>query len=285
MRTNIIKEVFCYPITFETKCYEKDWEYLLKTNYLNNMINNCNYNFKFKQLIINNVDNPEKVKIFAQKKIDKGIIDAYYFVDDYIDEALKCFDIKKESFGTGYYYSSAELVGIYLSKTKYHLHFSSDAFMNKKNKNSRWIHDACEILNSESKYFVANPMWDYSYNTICMNFDDKRPENFFVGYGFSDQCYLIRTDDFKKDIYNYSHPASKRYPKYGGELFEKRVDSYMQTKGLLRLIARHESYIHRNFSKSKYLKLIILILIRCDLYFPIRNLVIILKNTLYRIKL
>jgi hypothetical protein len=56
-----------YEITFETKCYENDWEYVLRTNYLNRMIDNCNFNFDFKQVIINNTKRRDRVEYYAQK--------------------------------------------------------------------------------------------------------------------------------------------------------------------------------------------------------------------------
>ncbi len=235
------------------------------------MIKRCNIDFDFKQLIINNVYNTKQVEIYAKKKVDKGIINAYYFADDYIDKALNFFEIEKNSFGKGYYYSSAELVGLYLSKTKYHLHFSSDAIMPKDNSKSNWINSACEILNIAPKFVVANPCWDYNFDDAINQSTESNIGDFIVGYGFSDQCYLVRTADFRAQIYNYKHPDSERYPKYGGELFEKRVDSFMRTNRLLRLTHSKESYIHRNFPKSKLIKRIFLVLIRLNSYFFIRN--------------
>jgi hypothetical protein len=253
-------------ITFETKCYENDWEYLLKTHHLEKMIENCNVNFQSKQLIINNVEEPEEVRRYAEKKIKKNVIDAYYFVEDYIDEALKYFDIDKNSFGTGYYYSSAELVGLFLSKTKYHLHFASDSFMQKKH-NSRWIIDACNILENHLEYIVANPAWNFKYNEAESESIGKTINGFYIGLGFSDQCYLVRTNDFKQKIYNYRHTFSERYPKYGGELFEKRIDSYMRIKNLHRITSIHESYIHRNFPKTNTKKLVLLVLLKSGLFY------------------
>jgi hypothetical protein len=257
-----------YSITFETKCYENDWEYLLKTKYMDKMIQNCNIEFAFKQIIINNVKDKNKVKFYAQKKMDEGIINAYYFVDDYIDEALNFFNITKESFGIGYYYSSAELVGLYLSKHTFHLHFSSDAFM-PQNLNSTWILEASNLLEGHPEYVVANPTWYFQFDNARLEAQEKCVGNFYVGKGFSDQCYLVRTEDFKKNIYSYHHPDSARYPAYGGELFEKRVDAFMRTKGLLRLTSTKESYIHYNFPKTKVKKFITFLLIKINLYYPI----------------
>ena len=43
---------------------------------------------------------------------------------------------------------------------------------------------------------------------------------------------------------------SKRYPRYGGDLFEKRVDSWMRNHAFHRLTWRHGSYEHRNFPRN-----------------------------------
>ncbi|MCK9509121.1 MAG: hypothetical protein M0Q54_11840 [Pigmentiphaga sp.] len=278
---NNVREKLQYEITFETKCYENDWKYLLKTKHLDKMIRNCNFDFTFKHLIINNVQNPSEVRKYANKKVKNGIIDAYYFVDDYIDEALRMFGVDKQSFGKGYYYSSAELVGIYLCKTKYLLHFSSDAFMSSRK--SHWIEKAIEIMDNDEKIIVANPTRDTLFDNVAKICNNQKIDSFFVGYyEFSDQCYLIRSKDFQSDIYNYAHPKSKRYPEYGGELFEKRVDSFIQTKQLVQIISSDENYIHRNFPKSKLLAPIVLLLLKTQLYFPLRNFKIWLQNILIK---
>jgi hypothetical protein len=253
-----------YSITFETKCYENDWEYLLRTGHLDKMIERCNVNFQSKQLIINNVKDREKVKRYAEEKVRKKIIDVFYFVDDYIEEALKFYDIEKESFGKGYYYSSAELVGLYLSKSRYHLHFSSDSFMPKKSK-QQWIVEAYHIMEKHPEYIVANPTWNLLYREAKKESSGEKIGNFYAGYGFSDQCYLVRTSNFREKIYNFHHPLSERYPEHGGESFEKRVDSYMRTKSLKRLTSSKESYMSHNFPKSIHPKLVLLLL-RLNLY-------------------
>lgn len=234
-------------ITFETKVYENDWKFILLGDYLDVMINNCNYVFTERVLFINNVNNINKVCKYAQKKIDEGVLDKYFIVDQFADQALDFFDIKKDSFGTGYFYSISELVSIFLCKTEYLLHFSSDSFI--KESNSNWIDEAIDIFNIRQDIFVANPTWNNNYKEAkCESIAEI--SNFYLGYGFSDQCYLIKTDVFKKKIYNEIHIKSERYPNYGGELFEKRVDSYMRNNNLYRITSKKESYIHKNFSKN-----------------------------------
>ena len=230
-------------VTFETKCYEKDWEYLLKTNRLKRMIELNNYDFKEKKLFINNVKDVCQVCYYADKLVKSGILTSYVVVDEYADAALNFFNINKESFKGGYYYSISELVGIYLCSTEYLLHFSSDSILDTS---FHWIDKAILRMEQDNNIKVANPTWNNNY-IEAKNESFLEDENFYVGFGFSDQCYFIRTKDFRDRIYNEVHSASRRYPAYGGELFEKRVDSWMRNHHYYRITYKHGSYIHKNF--------------------------------------
>ena len=241
-------------VTFETKVYEKDWKYILKGDYLDNMIERCNYNFSEKILFINNVKDKNRVTKYAEKKLKNGIIDSFYFVDEYSDIVLKHFDITKDSFKGGYYYSISELVSIYLCKTKYLLHFSSDSYI--ENSKLNWIDKAIKLFEKRNDIIVANPTWNFKYNEV-RNESVSEISEFYLSFGFSDQCYLIKTEIFKNKIYNEKNIDSERYPKYGGELFEKRVDSFMRNNNLYRITSKEISYIHKNFPKKNYLNLIL----------------------------
>ena len=233
-------------ITFETKCWEKDWKYLLKTNLIKKNIDRNNYLFEKKVLMINNISNYTTVTKAADKLINNGTLTDYFLVDDYAEKTLNFFNLTKKDLGSGYYYSISELVSIFLCTTEYLLHYSSDSKL--KNK-SNWIHFALNQFEQNSRIKVANPTWNDEY-TVAQNesiFEDNR---FFKGFGFSDQCYLIKTKDFKQNIYKENNPLSNRYPSYGGELFEKRVDSWMRNNNYYRITYKHDSYYHSNFPKK-----------------------------------
>lgn len=247
-------------ITFETKCYENDWKFILLTPYLDRMISRCQTDFTHRQLIINNVRDLSLVRRHADEKVRQGVIDAYYVAEDYAREALDFFRIDRDSFGCGYYYSIAELVGLYLSRTAYHLHFSSDAYM-EPNAAEPWIAQAIGLMETNPKYVTATPTWNRNFREAKAE-STGETDAFYLTQGFSDQCYLVRTDLFRQPIYNEQHPASARYPRYGGELFEKRVDSYLRNHDLIRLVHRQVSYFHRNFPKNKWLKTIRMAAIR-----------------------
>jgi hypothetical protein len=239
-------------VTFETKCYHNDWEFLVKKNIISKMVANCNYNFANRTLFLNNFNEYKQIKSYAENLIKNNIIDDYYIVRDYEDEALDFFNLNKDSFKGGYYYSIAELVGIYLCKTEYLLHFSSDTIL-RKDYRTNWIDAAIAVMEDKNDIIVANPTWNFKYKEAKSE-SFSEDDNWYYSYGFSDQCYLIKTENFKKDIYNEVNILSERYPKYGGELFEKRVDSYMRNHSLKRITSKKCSYMHQNFPKNKFLK-------------------------------
>lgn len=243
-------------ITLETKVWENDWELILKTSRLKELVNRCKHQFDKKILYINNVKDPLEVESYAQRWIDKGVIDQFVHVHEHADAALAFFNLSKEKLGKGYYYSIAELVSIYLTETTHLLHFSSDAIP-EKNIPLNWLNQGIQILQENPQIKVFNLTWDKKYNE-AQNESVSEDSNAYLGYGFSDQMYLIRTADFKAHIYEEVNAASERYPSYGGELFEKRVDSWMRNHQFLRATYKHGSYLHQNFTKNPLAKKIAL---------------------------
>ena len=241
-------------VTFETKCYEADWEYLLKTGRLKKAISLCHYPFDQTMLLINNVSDPVKVGKYAERLVQAGVLSSFVFVADHADRTLSSFECPRESFEKGYYYSISELVAIHLCETDYLLHFSSDSMMASKED---WIEDALAKMETDERVIVVNPVWNgkfYAAERESVESDEK----FFIGHGFSDQCYLIPVSAFDRPIYGETNPESeKNFPAYGGHSFEKRVDAYMRNHGYLRATSKTASYRHKNFSKNRLKKWIL----------------------------
>jgi hypothetical protein len=233
--------------TFITNCWENDWDIMLKTNFLKNKILRNDWEFTNKTLLINNVKDRQEVEGYAKKMVDAGVLTNYFFVEDHIDEALERFQLSKEALGRGYYYSNHELVGVYLCDTDYLLYYTGDTWLDQK---TPWIAPAITAMEKNTNYKVANPIWNRK-DEEAKKEATSEIENFYVGFGFSDQCFLVKTKDFKAPIYNETNPLSERYPKYGGETFEKRVDSWMRNHNFLRLTFKHGYYLHEDFPASK----------------------------------
>ncbi len=234
-------------ITLETKCYENDWEYLLRTDRLKEVVASCRHPFDRVVLHINNVKKPDKAARYASRLVREGVISEFVQVADYAERVLEAFGCDRESFKGGYYYSIAEMTAIYLCKTDYLLHFSSDSMMAN---GEEWIGSAIRKMEEHPEVLVANPTWNGKFHR-AKEASIAEDDDFYIGYGFSDQCYLIAPARFRLPIYNETNPVSQRvFPLHGGESFEKRVDSYMRNHAALRITSKRASYRHRNFPRG-----------------------------------
>lgn len=238
-------------VTLETKCWEQDWEFLLKTGRIQRTIERSRFNFAKRTLCINNVADVGKVCQYAQKLVRSGVLTDLVVVAEKEKSALEFYELRKESLTSGFVYSIAELVGLFVCDTEYLLHFSGDS---RPASESAWLTSAVARLESDPHAKVANLTWNGNYAEAAAESFAEDPD-FFVGYGFSDQMYLVRTADFRRaEVYHETNSLSARYPRYGGELFEKRVDSWMRNHDYHRLTYRHASYVHRNFPKNRWKK-------------------------------
>jgi hypothetical protein len=229
-------------VTFETSVWERDWQKILCTPLLGEMIARCHHPFQRKRLYINNVENLLAVRQAAAQLVEQGILDEYTVVDDYADEALNYFKLSRETLGRGYFYSIQLLVSVFLTATEYLLHFSGDSIAGAPHRPD-WLSAGLSILQGKPEIKVFNLTWNHRYWEAELE-SDSQDEDFYYGYGFSDQMYLVRTQDFKTADFNQFHPASARYPSYGGDSFEKRVDSWMRNALHRRATYKHASYLH-----------------------------------------
>ena len=230
-------------VILETKCWEHDWRRILEGEWLRLLPERNNYPFSEKILMINNVKNHSVVCKHAEHAIQQGWISRYVIVEEHAAEALDFFSISRESLGIGYPYSIAELVGIFLCRSDFLLHFAGDCMPAAA---SNWVSPAVQLMLQDPRIKICglHPGIDPGGEKHGLV---GETDDFYISCGCSDQCYLVRTKDFRQRIYNESHPDSARYPKYGGELFEKRVDSWLRNNGHLAATFKHGHYIHKNW--------------------------------------
>jgi len=245
-------------VCFATAVWERDWKHvLLDEQYLTKkLIANHEYPFDEKLLIINNVNDKEKVIQCANALIEKKIFTRVALAEDFANETLQFFHLEKKDFkGENqnqafeivrpkwvYYNALAPLSAIYLCKSDYLLYVTADVSMQKPVK---WIESAIDRMQRKSVYKVANLVWNDKYDEAKKE-SYKTDRDFFVAkQGFSDQCFLVRREDFRQPIYHEIRKDANHYPR--GDVFEKRVFSYMKNRKWKRLIYRHGSYTHENF--------------------------------------
>ena len=113
-------------VTLETKCWEHDWNRILGGEWLRQLAERNVYPFREKILMINNVKRPSVVAKHAERTIQQGWLTKYVIVEEHAAEALDFFAVTRESLGLGYPYSIAELVGVFLCRSDFLLHFAGD---------------------------------------------------------------------------------------------------------------------------------------------------------------
>ena len=84
-------------VTLETKCWEQDWEFLLKTGRIQRTIERSRFNFAKRTLCINNVADVGKVCQYAQKLVRSGVLTDLVVVAEKEKSALEFYELRKES--------------------------------------------------------------------------------------------------------------------------------------------------------------------------------------------
>ncbi len=227
-------------VTFATSCWERDWRHiLLESEYLKVLqVENHDFPFSERLLIINNVQNPKEVEAAAQRRVEDGTLTRYVFAQD----ILFHFDLKRSDFNEWQYYNAlAPLMAIHEAKGEYLLYVTGDVYLKRK---VNWIPKAIRCMQKNSNFKVANLIWNDQYRQAKRE-SYRKTWNFLVAKeGFSDQMFLVKTDDFRLPIYGEIRADGSHYPR--GDVFEKRVFSYMKNRGWERITYRWGSYTHEN---------------------------------------
>ena len=247
--------------SFATSCWEKDWRLiLLDPDYLRvrQIAHHC-YRFAERLLIINNVADLPLVKQAAEAKIREGVLTRYVVVDEIVQEMLSFFQLRREDFRLSanageygcanpdwvYYNALGPLTAIYSAQSDYLLFLTGDVRLDRP---LRWLAPSIRAMEKNPRVKVANPVWNEQYK-------EARRESYktslfglgnfyFAKQGFSDQIFLVRQEDFRQPIYGEIRPDSAHYPR--GDVFEKRVFSYMKNRGWERMTFKRGSYTHEN---------------------------------------
>jgi hypothetical protein len=228
-------------VTFATACWEKDWrQILLDPNYLAiHQMANHNFPFSEKLLVINNVEDLEAVKKAAQKKVDEKVLTRFVVAED----VLHVFDLRRSDFNEWQYYNAlAPLMAIHECKSDYLLYLTGDVYLKGK---VNWIEKAIRFMEKKPRVKVANLTWNENYKEAKKE-SYRGTWNFYVSKrGFSDQMFLVRKKDFCAPIYGQIRADSHHFPR--GDVFEKRIFSYMLNQNWERITFRRGSYTHENF--------------------------------------
>jgi hypothetical protein len=227
-------------VAFATNCWENDWKHiLLNPDYLpKKQIGFHCYPFAEKILIINNVLDLPKVKEAAQVWVDKGVLTRFVVAQD----VLPFFGLRRSDFNDWQYYNAlGPLNAIYECQSEYLLYVTGDVYLKKP---VSWIEKTLAYMERDPKRKVGNLVWNDNWKEARRE-SYRGTWNFLLsGSGFSDQMFLVKTEDFRAPIYGEVREDGNHFPR--GDVWEKRVFSYMKNHGWERVICRRGSYTHEN---------------------------------------
>ena len=138
-------------------------------------------------------------------------------------------------------YSDWALVCLYVAKSKYILHW--DAEINLVTPID-WITPSLRILEDSEHIITACPCWTNNVEQLESE-SCSETNQFYIGFGFSDQIFLVRRDILLAPVYHYRHLYSLRFPlAHIASTFEKRVDSFMRKTRKYRVVYKDACYTH-----------------------------------------
>lgn len=200
-----------------------------------------------KILLINNVADTDEVERLADNLIAKGEIQAYHLVAEHLPRALELTGLTLYDLGRIPHYSTPVLVAVTLPGNDWLLYW--DAEIQLKTPNN-WINPAIDLMKQDNRVLFSNPNWArYDLDKEILEVCNK----FVLGYGFSDQCFLVRRSDLAKPIYNVWCPASLRYPlSCIAPVFEQRIDAFARLHMRLRATYIDAIYEHPDNEGESY---------------------------------
>lgn len=196
-------------------------------------------------LLVNNVVDQQATLRRATPLLRSGVIDRVVVVADHLDRALARVGVRRQDFGRYLHWSDAPLVALALNGPDLLLYWDAGAVLLEGSAD--WLGASADLLAGDQRVLVANPRWA-DEATVLREADEVRGP-FSLGYGFSDQVFLIRRSRAPRHLrhrlpYWARSPASVRYPFTGATSFEQLMDVHMRTSGLLRATHLGAEYRH-----------------------------------------
>ena len=182
---------------------------------------------------------PAGARARAESLVGRGEIDAYFFVADHFEGALRTCGLTRAELGRIPHYSDCALVAVTLKGSPFLLYWDAEVHLDRR---FNWVDPAVELMEADRRVFAANPT-SWRGEVDWSTFDHAGP--FALGYGFSDAVFLGRRAELARPIPSDRCLISLRYPlSHIAPDFEQRVDAHMRRHRRLR--ATHPGVVYRH---------------------------------------
>lgn len=236
-------------VDFFVNCFERDYRQVFAEGFMERKAGSMCCDFRRVVVTINNVKDRAEAARLALRAVERGEISSFIFVSDALPRALEQCGLKLASLGRVRHYIDFALVAVAYAQSEFLLYCCAEVEMEQS---LDWVTPAAAKLLENPLLLVANPAW--ASDPAGADREALLKEGpYRLGYGFSDQIFLVRTERLRRPVYGYQHPAGERYPMSDiGDIFEKRVDAFMRCEGLMRLTDTRVFYRHRGPEGTGY---------------------------------
>jgi hypothetical protein len=225
--------------------FERTYRRALDTHVLVAVIEGNRHRFARRVVLINNVADPSDAARRAQRMLDGGQIDEFYFVGERLDHAMSMTGLGRRELEPLLHYSDGPLVAATLPGSPWFLYWDPESRLAEP---CDWLTPALELMRRDRRVMVANPSWE------PRDASGRRPgleretietrDGFAIGQGFSDQVFLASRAALATPIYKQRCIADITYPAaHKARVFEARLGAYMRHHGRLRATSLAATYV------------------------------------------
>jgi len=228
------------PVEFVINCFERNIEEVTSPGFLSRAVDQHLFPFASRTLLVNNVDDLARARDLAAAAVRRGEVDRYLFVDELLDRALAVTDLRIADFGRYLHWSDCCLTALVADGPEMLCYVDVDLTLHEHHD---WISTALDVMADDRRVAVGNPNWVMASGESTVAAEaDEAGDGFYLGYGFTDQVFLVRRSQFAQPLRRrwlplwLDCPATLRWVgAQGGMFFEQIADGYMRRKHLMRV--------------------------------------------------
>jgi hypothetical protein len=227
-------------VEFVLNCFERNIDAVLAPEFLTRAMAQHRYPFALRTVLINNVSDPERAALMAESAVNRGEIDRYLFVNQLVEEGLRVTNLRRRDFGRYLHWSDCCLAALVADGPDHLCYVDVDLELKEP---TDWISPALDVMAVDPRVKVGNPNWVMAdgRTTVAEESDDIGVSH-FIGYGFTDQVFLVRRSHFARSLRTrvvplwVQCPATLRWTgAQGGLFFEQVMDGYMRRSYSMRV--------------------------------------------------
>lgn len=239
-------------VSLFVNCFERDYRQVLGVGFMKAKAGQFQFPFARVTVTLNNIADAALAVTLAKGAVERGEIDGYIEVAEALPQALEWCGLALRDLGLVRHYMDFALVAVTQAAPGYLLYCCAEVDLVTP---FDWVSDAVAKMESDPRILVANPCWASDPDGARRE-SVRRDGHYWLGHGFSDQCFLADACRLAAPIYRYKHEAGGRYPMSDlGDIFEKRLDAYMRHHNLLRISDSRVFYNHAGLEGLSYPKL------------------------------